>query len=202
MNFNKLFENHEPRPMHLKKEGAVLFLLMPGEEGYEVVFEKRSNMVNQAGDASFIGGHVDPGETPEEAVYREALEEAHLQPEDFHLYGEMDYLLTLSGLWIHVFLGELKKPGLDQLIANDEVEEFFSIPLEFLLNTTPENYADEFHMKRAEDFPYESIPNGRNYPFWVGKNQTYFYYYKDHVVWGMTASMVRHFVKRVKKELM
>ena len=65
----------------MKKEAAVLLLLTSESSDREIIFERRSSRVIQGGDSSFIGGHVDTGETPLEAIIREACEEASLAKE-------------------------------------------------------------------------------------------------------------------------
>ena len=62
---------------------AVCIPLMPGPDGYEVLFEVRSaNVKSQPGDVCFPGGRMEPGETPDETAVRETMEE--LLVEDMH----------------------------------------------------------------------------------------------------------------------
>ena len=54
---------------------AVCIPLMPGPDGYEVLFEVRSaNIKSQPGDVCFPGGRMEPGETPDETAVRETME--------------------------------------------------------------------------------------------------------------------------------
>ncbi len=200
MNLQQIFENHSPKPILMKKEAAVLLLLTSESSDREIIFERRSSRVMQGGDSSFIGGHVDTGETPLEAIIREACEEASLAKEDFQILGELDYILTFSGMMIHVFLGELKEKKLSDLTPNDEVDFFFGIPLKFFLHEKPKVYHEQVKLVRAKNFPYDSVPGGKKYPFWRGDYDTYFYYYEDKVVWGMTAAVVRQFIKQIKEK--
>ena len=85
-------------------------------------------------------------------------------------------------------------------IASHEVDFFFGILLKFFLYEKPKVYHEQVELVRAKDFPYDSVPGGKKYPFWRGDYDTYFYYYEDKVVWGMTAAIVRQFIKQIKEK--
>lgn len=53
-------------------------------QGGEVLFT-----VNPRG-LDIIGGHIEPGETPEQALMREAMEEGCIMPEKYHLVGAIE----------------------------------------------------------------------------------------------------------------
>jgi hypothetical protein len=40
-----------------------------------------------------------------------------------------------------------------------------------------------------DDFPYEWIPGGMEYPWVKGTHEISFYQYEDTTIWGMTAQM-------------
>ena len=51
-----------------------------------------------------------------------------------------------------------------------------------------------------EDFPFDKIPGGRNYPWRRGHSTVYYYYYKDYVIWGLTAYMMQSVVRILQEE--
>ena len=52
-----------------------------------------------------------------------------------------------------------------------------------------------------DNFPYEQIPGGRNYHWRDGHKKVYFYYYRDWIIWGLTAYVLRGVVRTLKAEL-
>lgn len=187
---------HPPRPVETTKEAAVILLVCETDEGDAILYERRSDNILLGGDASFLGGHIDHGETIEEALYRECHEEAGLNHEDIEIIGQIDYVVTFSGLIVHAFLGRLLV-SVDKLVPNDEVAYFFTIPIEYLESHPPILYRDRLHLERAKNFPFPKIGRGTRVNFW-NEMHTYFYEYIDEVVWGMTAAMTRAFIERKK----
>ena len=59
-----------------KQAGAWAIIHCPSAGTF--LFGKRSAVVNKPGMWNFFGGHVDPGETPQDALLRELAEEAGL----------------------------------------------------------------------------------------------------------------------------
>ena len=53
-------------------------------------------------------------------------------------------------------------------------------------------------MDAPEDYPYELIPHGKNYPFLQATYPQHFYIWKEYVIWGMTARILNHFLKLLK----
>ena len=49
-----------------------------------------------------------------------------------------------------------------------------------------------------DNFPYEQIPGGRNYHWRDGHKKVYFYYYKDWIIWGLTAYVLRGVMRTLK----
>ena len=79
-----------------------------------------------------------------------------------------------------------------------EVDEVFTVPLEFFLHTEPECYLTRAKVEPGEDFPYELICGGRDYQWRSRKEEVCFYQYEGHVIWGLTAKMMRAFAEVMK----
>jgi 8-oxo-dGTP pyrophosphatase MutT (NUDIX family) len=77
------------RPPRGKRSAAVLILLGPGADGYELVLiEKRADLRSHAGQVAFPGGSLEPGETdPVAAALREAAEEVGVVASDVEVLG-------------------------------------------------------------------------------------------------------------------
>ena len=61
-----------------------------------VLLTRRSTALrNHAGEISFPGGRIDPGETEVAAALREANEEVGLDPAAVEVIGELDHLATV-----------------------------------------------------------------------------------------------------------
>jgi hypothetical protein len=77
------------------------------------------------------------------------------------------------------------------------VAEVFSVPLDWFAETKPQAYTTWMETKPEEDFPYELIPGGRNYPWRRKKNLVYFYRTTSYVIWGMTARIIVDLMKEL-----
>ena len=182
------------------KKSAVCIPLIETENGYEVLFEVRSaKIVSQPGDICLPGGMLEPGETPEEAVVRETMEELLISGEQIQMLGLMDVLYTGMGLMLYPYAVVLQ--GYQGTCSEDEVEEIFTVPLDFFLHTEPEIYQTEAQVIPGEDFPYDLIHGGRNYTWRKRRENICFYQYKDRVIWGLTAKIMKSFVD-IYREIM
>ena len=63
----------------------------------------------------------------------------------------------------------------------------------------PDIYEVDLKVKSSEDFPYDLIPNGKNYKFKRGTDKIHFYRYKDKIIWGFTAKITYTFIQMLKK---
>jgi len=73
------------------RRAAVLVPVLPRESGVDLLFTARSpELKAHAGQVSFPGGAIDPGESPREAALREAREEVGLEPAHVEVLGELD----------------------------------------------------------------------------------------------------------------
>lgn len=69
--------------------------------------------------------------------------------------------------------------------------EVFTVPLSFFRQTPPECYRYTLEPQVPDTFPYEAVGIPRNYPWASGWVEVPVWHYGPHVIWGMTARIVR-----------
>lgn len=124
-----------PPPGSDTRLAAVLVPVLIGPEGARLVYTvRRGHLPDHAGQISFPGGSVEPGDaTALEAALREAWEEIHLDPKLVEVVGELDEMyIAVSGFRVRPFVG-LLPPEADLVLDPEEVEEVFTVSLEKLL---------------------------------------------------------------------
>ena len=202
MELNKLFKGRQGQPLFSEDKYSIFIPLVEVDGQEALLFEKRSSELRrQPGEISFPGGAIEEGESPEEAALRESMEELKLSKNHLDLYGEMDYLVGRDGFIIRAFVGRIKGIAWEDIQPNpQEVDHVFAVPLAYFLENPPKSYALKTQVQPQGAFPYESIPGGKNYP-WTGMNERiYFYYWKEYIIWGLTAKMALGLVTMLKKE--
>lgn len=193
-------KNRLPEPIDVTHEYAVFIPLIERNNRIEILYELRAkDMTAQPGEISFPGGEVEKGETYEEAAIRETMEELNIKKENINLIGELDFFVSYANISIYCFVGTLTGINVDKIIPNkDEVDHVFTVPLDFFLENEPDVYYLNLRTDISEEFPYNLIPNGRNYNWRKGKHTVMFYHYKDYIVWGFTAKMTKRFIDIIK----
>lgn len=194
------FKDRVSRPMDIKHRYAVLIPLIEQNNRFEIIYEFRSkNLKTQPGEISFPGGQVEDDETYEEAAVRETIEELNIKEENINVIGELDYLISYDNMTIHCFLGIITGVNVEDIVPNyGEVDHIFTVPLDFLLNTDPDTYYLGLKTVLNDEFPYNLIPNGRDYKFRSGKHTVMFYHYKNYTIWGFTARMTKQLIDIIK----
>ncbi|WP_193744820.1 hypothetical protein [Geomicrobium sp. JCM 19037] len=86
------------------------------------------------------------------------------------------------------------------LAPNDEVEELFTVPIADLLKQTPERIPIPLRPEPPEDFPYERIAGGRNYPFRTAKLPELFYEHEGRHIWDSLRESLNIFSKYLTKK--
>lgn len=188
-------------PIDVEREYAVLLPLIDIRGSWHIVYELRArHMTVQPREISFPGGAVEPGESFSQAALRETVEELNIPYGKIDLIGELNYLVASgAGLRINCFLGILRDLKIEDLRPNpDEVDHVFTVPLDFFLENEPDVYTVKFERNMAPDFPYNLIPNGRDYDWREGKDSIHFYFYRNYIIWGFTAKMTRNFIEIIR----
>lgn len=196
----KILAHHTPTFIGMESchQAAVCIPLLKNQEGsYDVLFEVRAaTIAHQPGDVCLPGGMVEKGETPREAALRELKEELLLEEDQISYLGDMDKLYSGGSLLMYSFAAEVRK--YQNTFSAAEVDEVFTVPLEFFLHTEPECYVIRAKVEPGEDFPYERICGGREYRWRSRKEEVCFYQYEGHVIWGLTAKLMRAFADVVR----
>lgn len=187
------YRHYRAKPMTAYKESAVMILLQQSGAHLSIIFEVRAlGLKTQPGDICLPGGKIEEGETSKEAGLREVIEELNLKDRDIEYVGEMDYLENPYGIRIYPHIGLVKVDEIDP--NQDEVDHIFKVPLAYFMDNQPESYNIKVGPIDFENFPFDKIRGGKDYPFRVGTNIKYFYQYNEYVIWGFTAEIIKHFV--------
>lgn len=187
-----------PKPLDSFQEYSVLIPLININGQWNIIFELRSmNLNTQPGEISFPGGKVEDGESFKDAAVRETMEELSINQSNIEVLGELDYLV--SNITIRCFVGLLSGVNVDKIQPNpEEVDHIFTVPLGYFLETEPKEYNLNLETKYNAEFPYNLIPNGKDYNFRKVVNKVCFYEYNDYIIWGYTAKMMKNFIKIIK----
>ena len=158
-----------------KKAGVLILLLKKSEEeGYQLLFTKRSAHLNtHSGEVSFPGGKWEESDASlYETALRESKEEINLNPENVTKLGFLNFLLSRHKIEVNPFVGYLEKS--QDFKGNFEIDDIFTVPLSFLMNHKNIIYK-EFNRKDLKVY----------IPSWV---------YNGNRIWGLTAMIAADFL--------
>ena len=196
----KKVENIKASPIETNYYYAVLVPLVEINGELQLVFQVRSfDIDRQPGEISFPGGQVELKESFKEAAIRETYEEIGIEKEKIEVICELDYIVGKSNYFIYPYLGYLHDTDVYKLnFSKDEVEELFTVPLEYFLTHQPEIHYVKYIPNIDDGFPFHMIQNGKDYKWGKIEYPVYFYKYKKYIIWGLTAKITYNFIKKLK----
>ena len=138
---------------------------------------RTDDLPDHAGQISFPGGRLEPGDDgPEATALRETEEEIGLDRAHVTILGRLDQYVTGTGFSITPVVG-LVKPPFTLTLESREVAEAFEVPLGFLMD--PGNHEYHERVIRGRDRHFHAMPYG------------------DHFIWGATAGMLMNLYERL-----
>lgn len=156
------------------RDAAILIPIVAVPEPTVILTVRTDTVTSHKGQISFPGGSSDPGDSSAiETALRETQEEIGLDPDAVDVLGQLDAFPTfVSGFVVTPVVGWLEEEP--QLRPNPaEVASILHVPLADL-NEEIRNEAGFSHLDKT--YPTEA---------WV---------WHDHVIWGVTARIVRSFL--------
>jgi 8-oxo-dGTP pyrophosphatase MutT (NUDIX family) len=159
------------------RHAAVLIAITDRAEPGVILTQRPTWLRSHAGQVAFPGGKVDADDVDAvAAALREAEEEIGLPPERVEVLGEADTYYTGSGYRIAPIIGIIP-PDLALTANPEEVEDWFEVPLAFLLD--PAN---------------AKVESG----FWQGHARQYYdMNWQGRRIWGVTAGIIANFARRL-----
>jgi 8-oxo-dGTP pyrophosphatase MutT (NUDIX family) len=164
-------------PAREYRAAAVLIPITDRREPGVILTQRPLWLRSHAGQVAFPGGKIDPDdESPIAAALREAEEELSLPREQVTILGATDIYTSGSGYHITPVVGIIA-PDLPLVANPQEVEDWFEVPLHFLLD--PANLE-----KRAA--------------IWQGQNRHYYdMHWNGRRIWGVTAGIIANLARRI-----
>jgi len=164
------------KPVH---PSAVLIPIYEKNGEYHVLLTRRTeDLEYHKGQICFPGGsHHDEDASLKDTALREAYEEVGIRPEDVEILGELDSMGTLtSNFLITPLVGIIPYPY-EFTVSKYEIDELLEVPLSALADDG--NYREETRI--AEGVARKAL----------------FFKYKDKVIWGATARLLKQLVEVV-----
>ena len=172
----KLNSSNSEKPSGRPQASVLIAILNYGEyiESPELIYTQRSgHLSTHSGEVSFPGGKAEDGDVSLfDTALRESNEEMSLNGEDVTMLGKLNYLISRHKIEVNPFIATVDKP--QDLEANDEIQEIFTVPLSFLLD--PKNIKRESIERQGSVWEV---------PTWSLKNQK---------IWGLTAMITVNFL--------
>lgn len=160
---------------------GVLIPLMqgPGEELALLLTERSADLRHHAGQVSFPGGRMEPGDADIAATaLRETHEEIGIAREQVAVVGYLEPMPTITGYAVTSVVG-LVEPGAELSIDTTEVASAFEVPLDYLLDPASRRIGErELRGRRVRMIEF---------------------HYAGQRIWGATALIILRLLKMLVK---
>lgn len=165
---------------------GVLVPLFDLDGGPALLYTLRSaNLNSHAGQVSFPGGRVDPGDDgPLHAALRETHEEVGIPPARVDVLGHLTDFVTYRGTLVCAYVGRVDGTPPVVPASPDEVDEIWLVPVEHLLDEG-----------RYEGRVFEEDGNGGNGGPREGRT-VHYWHLDEGVMWGITGELTARFLRR------
>ena len=162
-----------------RRAAAVLVPIVTRADGLSILFTRRTeHLAQHAGQISFPGGGVDPGDHDAVATaLRETQEEVGIDLAQMRPFGYLDCLETVSGFCVTPVVAELDA-NYRAMPNPHEVAEVFEVPLVFFLDPASLRRRRVDYRGRPRDI-FEFFHDGKN-------------------IWGVTAAILLSLVRRME----
>jgi len=175
----RVVASYQPRRIQPEgqPEAAVLLLIYEVHGEPHVLFTLRTDLVEtHKGQISFPGGAADPEDDDLRlTALRETYEEVGVRPEDVEVMGQLDDSPAISGFMVTPYVGFIRGPVPYPFQPNPhEVAELIEVPLSHLMDRT--NFSEEVRQIDGRDVVM------------------YSYLFRGHVIWGLTARILKQFL--------
>ncbi|WP_299804757.1 CoA pyrophosphatase [uncultured Shewanella sp.] len=153
------------------RKAAVLIALHEVDNELELILTRRpTHLRAHPGQISFPGGKVETSDSSHRVTaLREAEEEIGLQRSNVEVIGSLPAHKTFTGFEITPFIGIVKQ-AFHPVLDPGEVDEYFTVPLSYLLNHY--NRHTQRFSRMGIEYPVHFIP------------------YQKYFIWGATAAMI------------
>ena len=143
-------------------------------ESPELIYTQRSSHLStHSGEVSFPGGKADKTDS---SLFGTALRESHeeisLNSDDVTELGKLNYIISRHNIEVNPFVASVDQS--QALEPNEEIQEIFTVPLDFLLDS-----------KNIQREVIERHGRVWQVPTWSIKNQK---------IWGLTAMITVNFL--------
>ena len=172
----KLNLHNSEKPSGQPQASVLIAILNYGKyiESPEIIFTQRSSHLStHSGEVSFPGGKADEIDLNLfGTALRESNEEISLNSKDVTELGKLNYLISRHKIEVNPFIATVDRPQV--LTPNEEIQEIFTVPLDFLLD--PKNIQRENIERHGSVWLV---------PTWN---------IKDQKIWGLTAMITVNFL--------
>src|SRR5262249_29463610 len=170
-------ERVAPAPSPGLRRAAVLVPLFVKDGGLWVLLTRRTeSLEHHRGQISFPGGSAEEDDdSPLDTALRETDEEIGVRAEDVKSLGTLSPLATVTNFYVEPFVGAIPSPYPFR-VAENEIAELIEVPIAALLDPK----ALETRMLPGRDEP------------------VLFYHHGDHVIWGVTARILKELLDALR----